>query len=68
MTWTSEDKPGPPQGGPFGPEIGIMHSYQLIFLYAALWSFILLRLAYDELQQHLRYGRRHRHRAKGRRG
>ena len=37
-----------------------MHSYQLIFVYAALWSFILLRLAYDELQHHLRYGRRHR--------
>jgi len=45
-----------------------MHSYQLIFVYAALWSFILLRLAYDELQHHLRYGRRHRHRAKRRRG
>lgn len=62
------DKWGPPQGGPFGPEIGIMHSYQLIFIYAALWSFILLRLAYDELQQHFRYGRRHRNRAKRRRG
>jgi hypothetical protein len=60
VTWTSEDKPGPPQGGPFRPQIGIMHSYQLIFVYAALWSFILLRLAYDELQHHLRYGRRNR--------
>jgi|GEM_PF-4675320 len=45
-----------------------MHSYQLIFVFAALWSFILLRLAYDEWQQYLRYGRRSRMRAKRRRG
>ena len=60
------DKWGPPQGGP--PETGVVHSYQLIFIYAALWSFILLRLAYDELQHHFRYGRRHRSRTRRRRG
>ena len=37
-----------------------MHSYQLIFVFAALWSFILLRLAYDEWQQHQRYGQKYR--------
>jgi hypothetical protein len=45
-----------------------MHSYELIFVFAALWSFILLRLAYDEWQQYWHYGRRHRLRSKRRRG
>jgi len=45
-----------------------MHSYQLIFVFAALWSFVLLRLAYDELEQYLRYGRRNRLRGRRKRG
>lgn len=44
-----------------------MHSYQLIYVFIALWTFILVRLAYDEWQQHMRYGRRGRLRARRKR-
>ena len=44
-----------------------MHAYQLIFVFIALWTVILVRLVYDEWEQYTRYGRRGRSRAKRRR-
>jgi uncharacterized membrane protein YidH (DUF202 family) len=37
-----------------------MHTHQLIFVFIALWTFILVRLAYDEWQQYMRFSRRRR--------